>query len=538
MKLPNVFSNQGYKRAVIIAAVSTLVYGLINLFVIGGDDFVISLNDTVSIPTSIGTALLSLALWNRLKTSRVNRILWGSLLAGWTLWAIAEALWAILDYFSAEIPYPSAADFFWLLGYIPLALGLHTRLREIPLKPNETQRIALWVTSLAVILITVIFVLPPILQSSESARLLEYIIGIAYPVADLILLLIALRLLFFYQGGDYGFGWSLLIVGFVLTTFADLVFAYTTTVGLYYPEGKVNLISALGEALPYNISYLVWLLGIYALYLTLGKPRALNTRPLPKLASNAHILIFTDHADNVLEVSKNFQLVFKAERLSKKTLADILQIPVDEAHSLLDSIRNEGKIIEQALIAINRFDIPQEVFISGIATKNPDGKYSGSNIILRTLFEADYTLDKYLTKEQKYLVSYLQPICRSGEVAEIKKLLFDYYLTYLKQIYNLLLRTGGAQLSLAFVGFLRQTVEEHQWQLQFNPQSLIVDLDYPIEALQEGLPYILEEAKKFASQLTDPHTVETELESLTAKIREGVHLNVAYHTKSVSSLNS
>ena len=60
-----------------------------------------------------------------MNTGRTNRLLWGGLLAGWALWVIAEILWVVYGNLYQEIPYPSPADFFWLIGYVPMGYGLY-----------------------------------------------------------------------------------------------------------------------------------------------------------------------------------------------------------------------------------------------------------------------------------------------------------------------------------------------------------------------------------------------------------------------------
>jgi hypothetical protein len=89
--------------------------------------------------------------------------------------------------------------------------------------------------------------------------------------------------------------------------------------------------------------------------------------------------------------------------------------------------------------------------VSGTAIFSPAGEYSGQNLLLRTLVESDYTIDDKLTGYQKSIVNYLMQICGDNEETEIKELLMDYYLAYLKQLYNFVYRTGGGHLGLLFL---------------------------------------------------------------------------------------
>lgn len=82
MALSSIFSNQRYRMATIVAGISTLIYILINYFVIGGDGFVYSLNNKINIPLAIINTLFAFSLWNLVKIGRNNRLLWGGVVVG------------------------------------------------------------------------------------------------------------------------------------------------------------------------------------------------------------------------------------------------------------------------------------------------------------------------------------------------------------------------------------------------------------------------------------------------------------------------
>ena len=526
-----IFSNQRYKMAAIVAGILVLAYVLVNLFVIGGDGFIITLNNLVAPLLTIITTISAFILLLQIRANVRSRLLWGGLFAGWALWAIAEILWFVFGYLGQEVPYPSIADLFWLVGYIPLGIGLYSRLREMPLKLTSSQKLALWGSSLATIFITLAFVILPVFQGYDASNRLGSIISIIYPLADLVLLVSVLRLIFVYRSGDYGFSWNLLITGFVLMTIADLVFAYATPLGLYYPDQKANLISTLGNSVPYNLSYLIWIFGIYALILVMKEQQPIEINAaLPKLVPNAHMLISTKSDETIIDVSSNLGLIFNFDISKMKSLAEILHIPEEGARSIFDKFRS-GEKKEQPITAMNRYGVPQDLFVSGTAIFSPAGEYSGQNLLLRTLVESDYTIDDKLTGYRKSIVNYLMQICGDNEETEIKELLMDYYLAYLKQLYNFVYRTGGGHLGLLFLENLGQTTKERQWQFQFDPKSLPTYAEYSLDVLREELPILAETAKRFASQLTDEKSVEAEVQAISAQFSEAVHRNVAYYIK-------
>jgi hypothetical protein len=529
MKLSSVFSNQRYKTTVIVTGILILIYIAINLFVIGGDGFVYRLNGSLTVLLAILNVLFAFSLWGLVNTGRNNRLLWGGLLTGWSLWMVAEFLWVVYGYLYPEVPYPSPADFFWLIGYIPMGYALYSRSREIPAKTSLTQKISLWAISLTTILITVIFILIPIIQSNDPSNWLESALNVMYPLFDLFLLIIVMRLIFIYGGGDYGFAWSLLTAGFILQPISDLAFSYASLSGLYYPDLQANFISTMVVDVPYTLSYLAWLLGLYALRLALGRHKPFESIVQPRLVPNTSVLIFLGGDNTMFEASSNIQLVSGAAQAKGISLADLLHIPQQDARHILETIHTEQKITDHPVSINNRPGISQEAYLSGIATISPNGEYSGCNLVLRMLVEDNYQLDETLTREQKFMVAHLRKITDSSERDQIRKLLLDYHLAYLKQLYNLAYRMGGAQLSHALLDHLQQIDMEHQWQLQFDPETLINNADYQLSMLREALPILVEESMRFVSQLTDPDTVETEMQSISSQFHDAVHKNVEFY---------
>jgi hypothetical protein len=183
MVLPQIFSNRQLKTITITIVVFTLVYLIINIFIIGGDFFVFSIDSSVNAPLAIINAITAAFIWRQIDKQR--RTLWAGLVAGWALWALAETIWGVYSILGEEVPYPSPADFFWIIGYIPLAIGLLTRMRTMPVKPNRSQTGLIWVVSVTTVIVTAIYIFIPIIQSFDPQYLLESFINLFYPLADI-----------------------------------------------------------------------------------------------------------------------------------------------------------------------------------------------------------------------------------------------------------------------------------------------------------------------------------------------------------------
>src|SRR5258706_124832 len=179
--------------------------------------------------------LFALVLSRKIGGSSRNRLLWRGLFIGWALWTVAQLYWGIASIIGQEIPYPSWADFFWIAGYLPMYIALWERLRLLPKITSLAQRSVIWIFILLVLIITLWFVLIPIVQNNDPSAIFESVLNILYPLMDIVLLILVLRIFLIYQPGNYGRVWSWLSAGFILMTLSDLTFSYATTAGLYYP---------------------------------------------------------------------------------------------------------------------------------------------------------------------------------------------------------------------------------------------------------------------------------------------------------------
>jgi len=532
MDINGIFENRRFKRLVLITAAFTVLYLLINLFVIGGDALVISLNDKLAIPLALVTSLSAFSQWKQEKTDHRGRVLWGGLFAGWACWTVAEVLWSVFEMLSEEAPFPSLADLFWLIGYVPMGIALLYRIREMPIKSSSAQKTVIWVGSLAIIFITIYYIILPLVQDYDPSALLASIISIIYPLTDVFLLVVALQLLFVYQKGKEGFCWNLLSIGFILMTIADLVFAYTVSFDLYYPGDKVNLISSLGMSVPYNLAYVLWSLGIYSLHLYRSKRDyfAVIEDQTP-IVARTHILIFTQKDGVIVEVSQNFRQVFETKNVIGARLDQALNLSNQEIQTWLDKTRADKKIADQPIHLVDRFGALREASISGIADIDINGVFLGYNLMLQipgqTYREDDAALNQY----ERSMVKNLQNMSGSGKESEIKQFLLNYYLAYVKRLSNLVFHTGGELAVSSLFEMLSQTARARRWPIAITPQTLINAGDCSLELLREALPVMIEQTRIFSTNFLGPTTVEAAIRQVAALFSDAVRENVTYHMK-------
>ena len=536
MNLPHIFSNPQFKRATIAAAIFILILLTTNIFVIGGDSFVRSFNSSPDAPLAIIVTVTAASIWRQTSTEKQLRHLWTGLVVGWALWALAEIIWAFYSILGQEVPYPSLADLFWVVGYIPMGIALLVRIRTMPAKPTQSQNLIIWGVSAATILITSIFVFIPVFQGFDPQRLVESILNLIYPLADLFLVIIVWRMFLTLEKGDYGFGWRLVTVGLMLMTFSDLSFTYATWQELYYPNMEANTLSRLVVDVPYTVSYLILFLGIYALRILLSEQHPIELADPPRMVPlYGHILIYTKSDNTVMAVSPNFDRFFKSNAVKGKSLAEVLTISDQDEHAIFERLQIERKIADLPIQIQNHFGVSQRVELCGMAIHNPRKEYSGANILLRIPVEENVSFDEALCQDDRSMVKYLLNRSGSNYKAKIGQFLLDYYLAYIKALFKFVFREGGETMSQSLLDGLLETSKKHNWQMRFNLQT-ILDGDYSLEVLREALPILLETAKQFASGVTDPEIVGAQMQTLSMQFSEAVHRDVAFYCEEKSEV--
>jgi len=165
--------------------------------------------------------------------------IWLTFLIGLFFWFLGELVWAIYVLgFKIDVPYPSAADVFYVLGYPAFIYGLIMYFMGFrPALSLKTARLGLLIAAVVIIL-TVGLLYTPIITSSEEPAAIS--LDILYVTLDLIILIFSAEvflLTFSYHsilGGGLWKAWLFLAVGAILNASADLLFSYLTLIGVYY----------------------------------------------------------------------------------------------------------------------------------------------------------------------------------------------------------------------------------------------------------------------------------------------------------------
>jgi hypothetical protein len=197
--------------------------------------------------------------WENLE-SRLSRI-WLGFSLGMIFWFIGELSWALYTLIlGVEIPYPSIADIYKLVGYGFLFFAIFTYI-ELFRSVISKRMVA---TASIFVLPTSVGVIPSLLLSVSAkapvVNMTTLLVGFIYPLLDLSLLAQAmLGLLVFTTTrlkGRLGSVWLLINAGIIMNVFGDILFSYTNLQNTYYSGHPLELF--------FHLGYLFFIISFYS----------------------------------------------------------------------------------------------------------------------------------------------------------------------------------------------------------------------------------------------------------------------------------
>ncbi|HET7149246.1 MAG TPA: hypothetical protein VFI73_12190 [Candidatus Nitrosopolaris sp.] len=151
---------------------------------------------------------------------------------GLALWFVAEVTWSYYQLvLEISTPFPSSADAFWLSGYAFFIFFMF-RIYNLLSKGGEKFLVILVSLAAAIILgyiLNLTFGIADLLSAQQGS--LAWLISIAYPILDGILLVPAVLILWSLRGKNVASAnWSLLALSIVVVTIADIGFGYSAVI--------------------------------------------------------------------------------------------------------------------------------------------------------------------------------------------------------------------------------------------------------------------------------------------------------------------
>ena len=212
------------------------------------------------LPPLLASAVFVIAaaglLRNGVKTNDRVSLVWLGCSVGVLFWLLGESTWAVYTlWYSVPIPFPSPADGFWLVGYIPFMSAV--LIQSWPFREFFKSRKMLAVI-LAVFIVagSLLWALIPATYASEIRdSLVNVVVSLAYPLLDVALLVVSLPVLFLFGKGGFWRPFLFVIIGFILALFGDILFTWATLNSVYYDGSYLELF--------FHWSYLAFAYGFY-----------------------------------------------------------------------------------------------------------------------------------------------------------------------------------------------------------------------------------------------------------------------------------
>jgi signal transduction histidine kinase len=163
----------------------------------------------------------------------------------WYLIAAGQLLFSIGDVYSfyhewvlkTELPFPSVADGFYLVFYPMLAAGLLLLVRGRAPGRDAASLIDATIITIGIGLLSWVFLIGPYVRLPDLS-LPQRLVSIAYPLGDLLLLAVAVRL--WRTGGSGALASRLLILGLFVLTAVDTVYSLSLLNGGWQIGGPVD----------------------------------------------------------------------------------------------------------------------------------------------------------------------------------------------------------------------------------------------------------------------------------------------------------
>jgi hypothetical protein len=522
---PGGFVRTNWRQIIIVF--STLAIIAIGAFHIGGNDFVYAFNNNISSFQALAIFILSILLWVKMGQKSQNRLLWAGLTVGWGLWTIAEWAWGISSFFTAEPPYPSVADFFWLIGYIPMFLALDARNRSIPEESSNRQKLIIWLCGIIAVGLTAIFILKPVIASYEPGTLFQTILTLFYPIGDLVLFVFVLQVAFKYQQGLNGNAWSWISAGYILLTVADLIFCYASANNIYYPDLKINFVSSLSDTL-YSVSYMVIIFGLAIMRLA-SKESQEDTEPTIDFPAipNTHILFFTDNNGLINDVSKNYSDIFERGGAIGQPFSSATGLPVDQTAKLVNEVRSK-KVAEERPLLVNTRTGTKSAQVSGETISTPEGSFVGMILLLRLWLE-NQTSDAGVSDYHKSIIRSLMKKTGSQEESEVMRLLTNYHSFLLKGLIDAVETEGGNLMGASVSSKLQAVANESNWKVAIHPDGSLDIGSLPLEEAKKSLIEIIDKARQITAEITDETTVKKVEKDLWEKLSPAVQQSLIHY---------
>jgi len=192
-----------------------------------------AIGDLAFLPMDLIAALLAWQVGSHTALHARARLAWRIVALALLVYAAGDALWSYYEVWQGRSPFPSGADYAYLLFYPTMMVGLLT----FPFAPQaKAARLKFWLDVITVVLsgwmVLWYFVLGPTALSEQTDRLTTAL-SVGYPIGDLVLIFGAATVLMRDPEGESRRALGILTAGITAFLIADISFGYLQLQGRY-----------------------------------------------------------------------------------------------------------------------------------------------------------------------------------------------------------------------------------------------------------------------------------------------------------------
>jgi len=258
------YTSQAVTSALILITLNALVY-LPPVYRWAGADVVLWINNLTNVGAALISTWLGFRLWRSFQRGEIQRLVWGSFLAGLILWTIAEIIWDSYQlFYGTTLRSASLVDIFWILGYIAMIIGLVLRLHTFKMRLTKTWQYACLAVFGVLVVLATIYLIIPAMSATQTGISYQKFVDLFYPVGDVVLAFLALVLVLLLEGGLLSRPWATIALGCFCIAASDLLYAFALSHGIYQidPAARLDLLSYLIDT-SYTFAYILVTLGLY-----------------------------------------------------------------------------------------------------------------------------------------------------------------------------------------------------------------------------------------------------------------------------------
>ncbi len=293
-----------------------IIFALVSLYIVNNVVSIEYFSEYISLPiyTVIPGVLIILSIWALLRSDKIQEISKKSLtflVLAFSSWFAAEQTWNFHEHVLHIDPYPSVADFFYVLApifmFIALIIFLH------PLREHIRKKYIVLTSLISLSILIPILIVT--IQANSETDFFEIVVALIYPIVDALLIIPAIIAILLSIRIKQNSFWILILIGIISFIIADNMYLILVLEDTYFDGHPIDIL--------WLVSYVTWSFTMYTLIQNSKKIQInneqFNSKNLTKYGINIILvliiittiaILFALNYFWSLEQSENFMMFF------------------------------------------------------------------------------------------------------------------------------------------------------------------------------------------------------------------------------------